>query len=416
MTSLDVSLPVVVLGFSHGGLGIARSLGRLGVPVHAVDPDPRAAGFASRYCRTTHVWDCERASAGDTLEFLEALGRELGSALLIPTMDAGAVLVADHAVRLARHFVFPRQSPDLVRALSDKRGVSQLARRFGLPSPAVSFPTSRDDVHRFAAGSRFPIVLKGIDTARLERRTGYRLAIVHDADELIRRYTEWEDPAAPNLILQEYIPGGDDCVWMFNGYFNARSECLAAFTGRKLRQHPPHRGPTSLGICEHNETVERLTIAFMQALGYRGVLDIGYRYDRRDGLYKLLDPNPRIGATFRLFVDEQGMDVARCLYRDLTGQPVARARMRAGRKWIVEDGDLESSWAAFREGTLTLPRWLGSLRGIEEAAWFASDDLGPLWRVLLRLASRVIRLAGRALAGLFQRPNRAALREVWHQG
>jgi predicted ATP-grasp superfamily ATP-dependent carboligase len=366
MTRLDVSLPVVVLGFSHGGLGVARSLGRLGVPVHGVDPDPRAAGFASRYCRTAHVWDCERAPTADTLAFLKRLGSEVGRALLIPTMDAGAVLVADHADALAPYFLFPRQPPALVRALSDKRGVSQLARQFGIPSPAVSFPACADDVRRFASGARFPVVLKGIDTARLERRTGYRLAIVQDSRELLDRYMAWDDPAQPNLMLQEYIPGGDDTVWMFNGYFNARSECLAAFTGRKLRQYPPHRGPTSLGVCEHNETVERLTIAFMQAIGYRGVLDIGYRYDSRDGLYKLLDPNPRIGATFRLFVDEWGMDVARCLYRDVTGQPVPRARMRAGRKWIVEDWDLESSLTAVREGTLTLRGWLGSLRGNEE--------------------------------------------------
>lgn len=154
----------------------------------------------------------------------------------------------------------------------------------------------------------------------------------------------------------------------------------------------------------------------MQAVGYRGVLDIGYRYDRRDGLYKLLDPNPRIGATFRLFVDEQGMDVARCLYRDLTGQPVCRARRRAGRKWIVEDRDLESSFAAFREGTLMLPRWLGSLRGIEETAWFANDDRGPFWRVLERLASRVIAWLAARWRDFFHRPNRAALREAWHQG
>jgi D-aspartate ligase len=47
----------------------------------------------------------------------------------------------------------------------------------------------------------------------------------------------------------------------------------------------------------------------MQEIGYSGIVDIGYRYDRRDGEYKLLDVNPRVGATFRLFVDSNGMDV-----------------------------------------------------------------------------------------------------------
>src|SRR5207247_1211449 len=144
--------------------------------------------------------------------------------------------------------------------------------------------------------------------------------------------------------------GGDDAIWMFNGYFDSASECRAGFTGRKLRQHPVHRGSTSLGICQPNDAVAQLTVRLVKAVGYHGILDIGYRYDARDGLYKLLDPNPRVGATFRLFVDERGMDVARFLYFDLTGQPVWPARMREGRKWIVEDADVRSSLQRVRDG------------------------------------------------------------------
>ena len=36
--------------------------------------------------------------------------------------------------------------------------------------------------------------------------------------------------------------------------------------------------------------------------------------------------NPRIGCTFRLFAATNGMDVARALYLDLTGQPVPAAQ------------------------------------------------------------------------------------------
>ena len=60
------------------------------------------------------------------------------------------------------------------------------------------------------------------------------------------------------------------------------------------------------------------TVRFMRALlGYTGPLDIGYRYDARDGLYKVHDVNPRLGAMFRLFVGDNGMDVARAIYRDI---------------------------------------------------------------------------------------------------
>src|SRR2546430_17218802 len=168
------------------------------------------------------------------------------------------------------------------------------------------------------------------------------MVIVRSPSELLERYDRMEDPESPNLMLQEYIPGGDDCVWMFNGYFNENSDCLFAMTGKKIRQAPVYTGYTSLGICLENETVKKTTIEFMKKIGYRGILDIGYRYDARDGKYKLLDVNPRIGSTFRLFVAENGIDVVQALYLDLTGRPVVPGAAREGRQWFVADQDLVS--------------------------------------------------------------------------
>jgi predicted ATP-grasp superfamily ATP-dependent carboligase len=122
----------------------------------------------------------------------------------------------------------------------------------------------------------------------------------------------------------------------------------------------------------------------MKAIGYRGILDIGYRYDRRDGQYKVLDVNPRIGCTFRLFTTTNGMDVARALYLDLTGQPVVPGQVADGRKWIVEDFDLLSAVKSRRDGALKLKDWVKSFRGVEEAACFALDD--PLPFLLMGLA------------------------------
>ncbi len=75
----------------------------------------------------------------------------------------------------------------------------------------------------------------------------------------------------------------------------------------------------------------------MQRIGYRGALDIGFRYDRRDGRYKVNDVNPRVGSMFRVFVGSNGMDIVRALYLDLTNQPVISSSPKEGRKWIVED-------------------------------------------------------------------------------
>lgn len=396
----DTRTPVVILrAVAHGPLGIVRSLGRLGVPMYVVDPDPRTPAAASRYCRRQFCFDVETLPPDQAIGALRAVARAIGRrAILVPTTDAATVLVDAHADALRDAFLLPDSPPNLARTLSSKEGMYHLARRFDVPTPTCVFPRCRADVVDFlATAPPFPVMMKGIDGVRLQQRGGARMFLVGGPDELLARYDALEDPARPNLMLQEYIPGGEDSVWMFNGYFDSRSDCVLGFTGKKLRQYPAYTGATSLGVCVVNHEVEAVTKRFMKAIGYRGILDIGYRYDARDGAYKVLDVNPRIGATFRLFVADNDMDVARALYLDLTGQPVPGGTVIEGRKWIVEDHDVVSSLRYRRDGRLTLRAWLRSLRGIHEAAYLASDDRRPLVAMCARDAREFVhRLAGRA--------------------
>jgi predicted ATP-grasp superfamily ATP-dependent carboligase len=178
---------------------------------------------------------------------------------------------------------------------------------------------------------------------------------------------------------------------MLDGYFGADSACLAAYTGRKLRQHPTDTGMTSLGVCEHNPAVIETTERFFRRIGYRGIVDMGYRHDARDGRYKLLDVNPRIGATFRLFVDPAGIDVLRALYLDLTGQTTpARAPVREGRRWFVEHHDVAEAAAAIRRRDMSVGAWLRSLLPVREAAWFSPADPLPAAALAVAFARRCI--------------------------
>jgi len=192
-------------------------------------------------------------------------------------------------------------------------------------------------------------------------------------------YDAHEDWFRPNFILQEFIPGKAEACWMFNGHFDRDSECTIEFTGRKIRQYPADGGLTSLGECRWNQTISTVTREFVKACGYRGVIDIDYRYDERDGQYKVLDINPRIGATFRLFVGANGMDVVRAMYLDITGQAVEPSPAMEGRRWLVEDCDLVSGLQSFGDGKLKLRDWMKSYRGVQETGIFAMDDPLPAW-------------------------------------
>ena len=377
MTTAISQLPAVVVLRSghHGGLGIMRSLGRLGVPVYAVDADRWESGFSSRYCRGRFVFNTAAVSPEQSIAWLLETGHRIGGRpILIPTTDSGAIWVAENAAALEECYSMPQQDPTLLRLLSDKSRMQALARQNGVPTPQSMVPRSREDVDRYLDTAVFPVIAKATDTDRFRRYTGGTKFVLHSARELIALYAKASDGGEPAFLVQEFIPGDD---WMFDGYFDHNSQCLFGLTGKKIRRFPAKTGVTSLGICLPNETVEKTTTGFMKAIRYRGILDIGYRRDRRDGQYKVLDVNPRIGCTFRLFTSADGMDVARALYLNLTGQPVPPAQIVDGRKWIVEDFDLFSSLRTLMDGALKPKEWLGSLRGTRETACFAWDDPLP---------------------------------------
>lgn len=393
---IETSTPVLVLrSVRHGGVAMARTLGRLGVPTYLLDADPSCPAFASRYCRGSFVWDVDRAPAVESVEFLADIGRRLGRTILIPTSDTAALFAASNVEKLREWFHYPHVPADLVQSLYSKKSMHFLAKRMGIPTPNAAFPESKADVLDFLDRARFPIMLKAIEARQAKSKAALTKMIVRNSQELLDNYDRMEDPEFPNLILQEYIPGGEDANWMFNGYFDQNSECLFGLTGRKIRQNPPYAGVTSLGVCLPNKEVDETTRRFMKAIGYRGILDIGYRFDARDGQYKVFDVNPRIGCTFRLFVDSGHLDAARALYLDMTGQPVPSGRMLPGRKWMVEDLDIASAFRYWRDGTLTPTAWLRSFQGLQESAFLALDDPRPMLSMCMHGASALARRARR---------------------
>jgi predicted ATP-grasp superfamily ATP-dependent carboligase len=384
--------PVLVLNCSRqGGLGIVRSLGRLGIPVWGADANRFAAPLLSRYTRRAASWSPEHHNDEDAIAWLRTVAEKIGQKpILIPTTDAGALFVSRNAECLQNHFIFHRLPISLVDSLCSKKEMYFLAKRHSIPTPECVFPQCRKDVIEYAESGRFPVMLKGIDGKRLERVVGKRMFVIHTKSQLLRLYDTCEDPANPNIMLQEYIPGGDDTVWMFNGYFTEKSQCLFGITGKKIHQYPIHAGLTSLGVCLENQEVLNLTKKFMQAVGYRGILDIGFRYDACDGTYKVLDVNPRIGATFRLFTGKLGVDVARAMYFDLTGQKVPSDVARPGRKWVVEDMDFVSGVRYLFGRKIGLIDLIKSYSKVEEAAFFAVDDPLPFFLMFVNMFQKVL--------------------------
>ncbi|MFF3333319.1 ATP-grasp domain-containing protein [Streptomyces sp. NPDC002888] len=397
----DRDVPGLIVKFGdyplhHGGVGAIRSLGRLGVPMYAIAEDRYTPAAVSRYLERAFVWPTTGTEEPDRLvDGLLRIGRRIGRpAVLVPTDEEAAVLIAEHQDVLKESFLFPRVDPGLPRRLASKQGLHQLCVEHGIPSPQAAFPQSYDDIVAFAEKAPFPVVAKNREAfVRRERPAVNGTTRIATREGLLALARGWGRD--PGVILQEYLPREDAEDWIVHAYFDQDSTPLAMFTGVKVRSWPPHAGMTANAYVVDNPELADLAARFIKQIGFTGIIDLDLRFDRRDGRYKLLDFNPRMGAQFRLFENESGVDVVRAMHLDLTGRTVPEGEQRAGHRYIVENIDLPAL-LAYRRSGYTTPHAPRRASGTE-LAWLAGDDLRPFFTMLAR----------------FVRPGAKHLHQLW---
>jgi D-aspartate ligase len=379
----------------HGGVGAIRTLGRAGVPVYAVTEDRFTPAALSRHltgrfvAKTTGL---ERAS--ELLDIFSRIGKELDQpTIALPTDDEAAVFLAEHADVLAPWFVLPDVPPTLPRRVASKRGLHQLCEGLGVPVPRAVFPTTRAAVAAFADELTFPIVAKNVEPyGRLEHPVVEFSTVVWTREHLLQLVETWPDAL---VMLQEYIPRETAEDWIYHAYLNRTADAAVGFTGVKYRSWPPRAGVTSYARIVPNPALAELSADLCKRIGFRGIVDLDWRYDRRDQQYKLLDFNPRVGAQFRLFETTAGIDVVRAMHLDLTGRPIPAGPPITGRGFSVEILDAPARVAAhvLEPGPLAVPHAPGPV----EPGWFARDDMLPFVMATVRasapLAARVRQLA-----------------------
>jgi D-aspartate ligase len=379
------------LGSNHNGsLSIARSLGRLGVKVFVHEPKINAPVFYSKYCKGKYVWRDDKTSPSKTIKHLLEVAKKIGErSILVPYSDENANIIAKYADDLRDHFIFPQISSKVIQSVSNKKEMHFLAKKYNIPTPEAHFPQSRSDVETYTANANFPLMLKTICSH--SRVSGGQNYLAKTKEQLFNLYDQNENSSSPNFFIQEHISGPVESSWMFNGYFNHQSECLFAMTGKKVLQSPPEAGVTSIGVIEKNNEIIEISKRFMTGLGYRGMVDIDYRFDKCDGKYKILDVNPRIGLTFRLFAGDNGLDVIRTAYLDLTGQKIPASQSVNGRKYLVEDSYIFNVAKQYLSGQFTNLPTVKSLAGLKETAYFAFDDPNPFIIRFLQTTSATLK-------------------------
>jgi predicted ATP-grasp superfamily ATP-dependent carboligase len=183
---------------------------------------------------------------------------------------------------------------------------------------------------------------------------------------------------SPHFVVQEHIPGGEDCVYSFHAYVDGRGRVLGHFMGRKIRTYP-HRA----GVSTYLELVDEPELArvgrdVLARLELRGVVKLDFKRHPDTGRYYLLEVNPRYSLWNHLGA-ASGVNLPLLAYRDLAGLPVAPAREATiGVRWLSLADDARTFVRHLApRGELSVLGWLASLRGPKVFDVFAWDDPSP---------------------------------------
>ncbi len=385
------STGVVLLGGTHGALSAARSFGRKNIRVVLITDDHPLPKL-SRYVRQSFIWPGAMSPCAG--EWLTACAAEHGlqNWLLIPCADAEVKCVAEHLVQLRTAFKVVSSGWSDLQKLCDKQLLATAAAAAGVPFPKNYRVRSANDAARLEV--RFPVVLK--PAMRMERNAftsskAWRADSPAELTELFQRAALLV--GRDEVVVQELIPGGGEAQFSYGALWHANAP-VVEMTARRTRQYPLEFGHTSTFVeIVDNDAVKVAGRKLLSSVGFEGLVEVEFKFDARDGSYKVLDVNPRTWSWFSL-CGAAGQDLP-ILLRDVAlGRAVEPAQAQPGHAWIHLSKDIVAAVQLIFRGELTVGAYLKSLRQKLTFAAFAWDDPLP---GILELPLFAYRLVCRAL-------------------
>jgi D-aspartate ligase len=282
----------VVVGGGLNALGVVRSLGSQGVKVAVVSKGHFSIPMRSKSARRNFGGVNYDELPRRLLEIARELG---GRPVLFLTEEEAVRVVSAGREPLIDAYRFRLAPHDVMLQLTHKDGIQALAERHGLPIPRAVHLRSTADLSALDA-LRFPCVLKpGLKDAGYGAR--FKKAYVAKSPSEARALFDEISPVLPDLLVQEWIEGGDDTIHFCLQYMGEGGQAVASFTGRKLRAWPPQVGGTAscMAAPEADATLASLTEAFFRAVGFQGMGSMEYKRDVRDGRFYVVEPT--VGRT-----------------------------------------------------------------------------------------------------------------------
>jgi predicted ATP-grasp superfamily ATP-dependent carboligase len=380
--------PVLVLDEGdRGDLGLVRSLGIAGIPVHLVTHDPAGTTAASRYVTRLHIFPPPSESTAIQIAALRGIAEDLGDRP--PVMMAGdraLELVSEHREELEDVLSFDLPTQDVVRTCFNKDQFAVESTRLGLPAPATHVMASAEEARSVAPTLQYPVFVKPfvkeawgrLPAGVVEEQKGQR---VDRPEDLVTLFDRLKPHGADAALVQHFVESPDSEHYSVHAYVAPDGVFMGAFTTRKIRVWPPHRGIGSLVTSEVVPELIALSRTIMDRLSYTGFALIQFKRDMNTGQFLLLEINCRYSTSGELAA-RCGANFPAVSYAYQFGRPVPAVGQTEGPAWLDLERDL-AAMELYRElGEWTWRGFLKSLISVRYPAYLAFDDPKPFFRMI----------------------------------
>lgn len=401
----DKEIVVIVFGGSTNAIGQIRSAYKAGYKcINIVEPGMHSWSRKSRYCQgllAPHPYN-ERDKC---LKFVLQIIRDLDSKpYLFFASDDWMDMVGENESLFREIAIIPQSPWDNMVNLYNKKYLYRIAEERGIPYPKTIEVETLKDIVKYVDFVQSPYIVKPQTTVSQNEISKCGITAYHRTQKFEDKNSllEWVNVLLSNnvdfpVLIQEFIPGDATTLYTLTSYSNAKGELVAGSVGHKLRQFPPVAGRITAGVLSHDNALYELGRKFLKDVNFHGLANTEFKYDSRDGKYKLMEINTRLGA-WNYSALYAGLNLVDVAIKDMKGESydgMRHTEKKDGYIWYNLAIDLSS--AIYMNGKIgehkykmSLIQWYKSIKHNSFEAVWDIKDIKPFFYNFYYLIKKVI--------------------------
>jgi len=325
---------IITDGHWRKSLAAVRALGRKGIQTAVGESTRLATSMFSKYCHRAFVYPSPVYEPSTFIDFMETTLQRSNCQMLLPMEDETLFLISQHHSEFSRWTHIPFVQADKLQFAKRKDKVLRLAEDKGVPIPKTWYIESITQLDELMFSLPYPVVIKPTSASG-----ALGVSYIQQPQDLKKRYLAVHRQY-PYPLIQERIPR-QGAGYGVSLLFDENSKVKASFVHKRLREYPVTGGASTLRESVRNDEIREMAVSLLKEIGWFGVAMVEFKQDPRDGVFKLMEINPRFWGSLALAI-AAGVNFPYLLYKMVTGrhfEPVENYKIGVQCRWLLP-GDL----------------------------------------------------------------------------